>query len=76
MKLETENSYLKNWNLYETARYVPSLERVIRDKNKLIHAEDLQDYCKKYRNIGIYTSVFAYDAEDLEKATRLRSTLF
>jgi len=76
MKLQTENSYLKNWNLYETARYVPSLQRVIREKNKLIHTEDLQNYCQKYKNTGIYTSVFAYDTEDLEKATRLRPTLF
>lgn len=75
MKINSDSNYLKSWNLYELARYVPSLSRVIREKNKLIKSEELPAYANKYSNIGIYTSVFAYDTEDLEKATRLRSTL-
>jgi hypothetical protein len=76
MKLSTENNYLNSWNLYEVARYVPNLKRVIRDKYKFIKSNEIQNYCNKYQNIGIYTSVFAYDTEDLEKATRLRSLIF
>lgn len=76
MKLTTENNYLIGWDLYEVARYVPSLKRVIRDKNKFIKANQIEAYCNKYQNIGIYTSIFAYDTEDLERATRLRSTVF
>lgn len=76
MKLSTENNYLKGWDLYEVARYVPSLKRVIRDKNKFIKSNQIQAYCNKHQNVGMYTSIFAYDTEDLEKATRLRSALF
>lgn len=76
MKIDSSSNYLKGWDLYEVARYVPSLTRVIREKNTLIKSSEIQKYANKHKNIGIYTSVFAYDTEDLEKATRLRSTLF
>lgn len=76
MKINTNNNYLKSWDLYEAARYVPSLGRVIRDKSLFLKSDQIDSYALKYKNTGIYTSVFAYDTEDLEKATRLRSTLF
>lgn len=76
MKINSASNYLKGWNLYEVARYVPSLKRVIREKNTFIKSSDIASYSSKYKNIGIYTSVFAYDTEDLEKATRLRTFIF
>lgn len=54
MKITTENNYLKSWDLYEVARFVPSLKRVIRDKNKLINSSEFKKYSdqnRQYRNI-------------------------
>jgi hypothetical protein len=76
MKIDSSSNYLKGWDLYEVARYVPSLNRVLREKNLLVKSNEIQKYAIRHKSIGIYTSVFAYDTEDLEKATRLRSTLF
>jgi len=76
MKISSDSNYLKGWDLYEVARYVPSLKRVIREKNKLLNANQIKDYAKKHGNIGIYNSVFAYDTEDFDKAIRLRSSIF
>jgi hypothetical protein len=73
MKINSENNYLRSWNIYEVARFVPTLNRVIRDKNMFLTANEIEKYAVKYKNTGIYTSVFAYDTEDLERATRLRS---
>lgn len=75
-----ENKFLSKWDKYEVARYVPNLNRVIRDKdgaNPLFLTPDkLHEYAQKYSNKGIYTSVFAYDTEDLNKATRLGPLYF
>lgn len=80
MKISEHNQYLLQWNKYEVARYVPSLSRVIRDKTNnsplILQSEQLPDYAKKNGNVGIYTSVFAYNSEDLEKATRLGPLYF
>jgi hypothetical protein len=75
-----ENKFLSQWNKYEVARYVPSLTRVIRDKvngNPLFLSFDsIKDYSINNNNSGIYTSVFAYNTEDLDKATRLGPLYF
>lgn len=76
MKINSDSKFLSGWKYYEVAKYVPSLDRVIRDKNKIIQYEDISDYSNKNNNFGIYTSVFAYNSEDLEKATRLRTAIF
>ena len=81
MKIPFEESkFLSQWNKYEVARYVPSLTRVIRDKvngNPLfLESDSIKDYSNKNNNSGIYTSVFAYNTEDLEKATRLGPLYF
>jgi hypothetical protein len=75
MKINLDSKFLSEWKYYEVARYVPSLERVIREKNKILQLKDIEEYSEKNNNNGIYTSVFAYNSEDLEKATRLRTTL-
>jgi hypothetical protein len=62
--------------MYEVARYVPSLERVIRDKNKILSINEIPEYAQANGNTGIYTSVFAYDTADFEKATRLGPLYF
>lgn len=81
MKIPFEESkFLSKWNKYEVARHVPNLNRVIRDKDGsnplFLTLDKLQGYAEKYSNKGIYTSVFAYDTEDLDKATRLGPLYF
>lgn len=81
MKIQLEeNKFLSQWDKYEVARYVPSLDRVIRDKKDslpmILKSEDMARYAQKNNNVGIYTSVFAYNLEDLEKATRLGPLYF
>lgn len=80
MKISEQNQYLHQWNKYEVARYVPSLSRVIRDKNNnlplILKSNEIKDYAAKHHNVGIYTSVFAYNTEDLAKATRLGPLYF
>lgn len=75
MKINQDSKFLSAWKYYEVARYVPSLERVIREKNTIIEADQIQAYANKNSNVGIYTSVFAYNTEDLQKASRLRTAL-
>ena len=76
MRIDTESKFLSEWKYYEVARYVSSLDRVIREKNKIIESNQIEEYSQRNNNIGIYTSVFAYNSNDLEKATRLRTTIF
>lgn len=76
MKISSDNKYLLDWKYYEVARYVPSLDRVIREKNKILDCSELNDYAVKNGNVGIYSSVFAYSSVDIEKSTRLRTIIF
>lgn len=81
MKIQLEeNKFLSQWDNYEVARYVPSLDRVIRDKKDglpmILKSEEISRYAQKNNNVGIYTSVFAYNTSDLEKATRLGPLYF
>lgn len=80
MKISEDNQYLSQWNKYEVARYVKSLDRVIRDKHNsmplIVEHSSLDQYAKKHGNVGIYTSVFAYNNEQLDKATRLGPLYF
>ena len=75
-----ENKFLSNWDYYEVARFVPSLNRVIRDKVNdqplILTSLEIEAYAQKYNNVGIYTSVFAYDKKDLDKAIRLGPLYF
>ena len=58
MKINKDNKFLSKWSLYEVAKYVPSLERVIRDKGKILSIEDGMDesdwdgWAKLTRKIG------------------------
>jgi hypothetical protein len=81
MKIPFEESkFLSNWDKYEVARYVTSLKRVIRDKSGdvplLLKFNEIDSYALKNNNVGIYTSVFAYNNSELQKATRLGPLYF
>lgn len=76
----SKDKYTYSWRYVELARYIPELNRVIREKVDgfavLIDINDVHKYSKKYNNTGIYTSVWHYNDQDIEKATRLGSLYF
>lgn len=81
MKIDIEkNKFLSQWTFYEVARYVPSLDRVIRDKVNglplILSEKEIENYSLKYKDTGIYTSVFAYNSDQIDKAVRFGPLYF
>lgn len=72
--------YSSSFRYVELARFVPSLNRVIRekvnDKPILLDIDEVHRYSKKYNNTGIYTSIWQYNSQDIEKADKLGSLYF
>lgn len=77
--LDTQK-YLNKWQLVETAVYIPSLSRVIRQKQsgnpKIISIFDIANFRDEHKNLGLYTSIWHYDTADLESAVRFGSLYF
>jgi hypothetical protein len=75
-----EDKYLNKWQLVEMAVYVPSLSRVIRQKEngntKFISVFDLDQFRQKHNNTGLYTSIWHYDVADMDNCVRLGSLYF
>lgn len=75
-----KDKYINAWQLVETARYVPSLSRIIRDKEgdspKLISIFDIENYRNQHKNNGLYTSIWHYNSRDIESTIRLGSLYF
>lgn len=74
------NKFLSSWKYMEIAKYVPSLNRVIRikdsDKTVFITDEDLYSFREDNNNTGLYTSIWKYNYPDINKSTRLSSLYF
>lgn len=83
MKLPAQSRF-QRWKLIEVAKYVPSLDRVIREQTGpkdskqpvIMEWEAIEEWRAKNNNLGLYTSVFHYDDNNLDKATRLGSLYF
>lgn len=77
---EEEDKFSSKWKYVEIARYVPSLDKVIREKDgdqpRLVTWEEALSFADKYNNTGIYTSVFRYDNPNLFEATPVSSLYF
>lgn len=69
-----DNSFLSQWKYVELAKYVESIKRVIREKDSdgtfLYDIRRAEPYSNKYNNTGIYTSVWRYNSEDIDRAIR------
>ena len=74
------DKFLSSWKYLETAKYVQSLGRVIRQKDGdntlFIEANDKEFFRQQNGNIGLYTSIWHYNSTDLDKAIRLGSLYF
>ena len=80
MKISSKNEFYSQWKYVELARYVTSLKRVIREKDKdgtmLYEYRRVNSYAQKYNNTGIYTSIWRFNSEDLTSAVRFGSLYF
>jgi len=81
MKLPIDqDKFLSQWKYVEVARYVPSLDRVIRDKSGdsplFYEYNNLDDYRKAHNNTGLYTSVWHYNTKEIDSTVRLGSLYF
>jgi hypothetical protein len=81
MKLPLDkDKFISQWKYVEVARYVPNLDRVIRDKNGddpvFYEMENIDQYRQKHNNLGLYTSVWHFNSADINKAIRLGSLYF
>lgn len=81
MRLPNDNSkFLSSWKYVETAKYVSSLSRIIRqkdgDKPVLIDVANIESFRSENKNVGLYTSIWFYNSQDLEDAIRLGSLYF
>ena len=74
------DKFLSSWKYLETAKYVQSLGRVIRQKDGdntlFIEAKDIESFRQQNGNVGLYTSIWHYNSTDLDKAIRLGSLYF
>lgn len=77
---QDKEKYINAWQWVETARYVPSLSRIIRDKEsdkpKFISIFDIEDYRNQHKNTGLYTSIWHFNSTDIDTAVRLGSLYF
>lgn len=81
MWLAPDAKYSSRFKYVELARFVPSLDRVVRimeskHKPQIFEWSDIDKLRADNDNSGLYTSVFHYDERDLSKATRLGSLYF
>ena len=74
------DKFLSSWKYLETAKYVQSLGRVIRQKDGdntlFIEVKDKESFRQQNGNVGLYTSIWHYNSTDLDKAIRLGSLYF
>lgn len=77
---QDKEKYINAWQWVETARYVPSLSRIIRDKEsdkpKFVSIFDIENYRNQYKNTGLYTSIWHFNSTDIDTAVRLGSLYF
>lgn len=81
MRLPSDKSkFISQWKYVEVARFVPSLDRVIRDKDGddpiFYDIDNINEYRIKNHNSGLYTSVWHFNTTDLTSAIRLGSLYF
>lgn len=81
MKITDDPSkFLYAWRYLEIAKYVPSVEKVVRIKEGnstvFIESSDIEKFRESNNNTGLYTSIWHYNIPDIDKATRLSSLYF
>lgn len=83
---DDESKYSHNWKYYEAAVWmkIDGSYRFVRQgsgktghrKSKMYSLEELEQLSEEYDDVGILTSVYAYNSKDIEKATRFAPLFF
>lgn len=81
MNPSSENHpFLGTWRNIELAKYVPKLSKVIRykdsDGNILFDFSRVEEFREVNNNIGIYTSIWLYNKEDIDSSVRFAPLYF
>lgn len=81
MKIPNDpDKFLFSWRYVEVAKYIPKLDRVIRikdsDNSVIYNIFDIEKFREENNNEGLYTSVWHYNNENIDSATRLSSLYF
>lgn len=81
MKLPTDQTKkTAQFRFVEVAKFVPSLDRIIREKKDglpvLIDVDEIQTFAKANQFKGIFQSVFQYDSKHLDSAASLGPLYF
>lgn len=81
MKITKDSTkYLYSWRLLEIAKYVPHLNKVVRqkkdDKPVMIDASQIESFRNENNNVGLYTSIWLYNNSDIENAVRFGPLYF
>lgn len=81
MKITNDSSkFLYAWRYLEIAKYVPSVQKVVRIKDGnntvFIESSEIEKFRESNNNTGLYTSIWHYNTPDIDKATRLSSLYF
>lgn len=80
-----EGSSFTEWQYVEVAKYIASLDRVIRwtkkidEENRepiLLDQDAVERYRDENNNVGIYTSIHHYNKRDIDASTKLSSLYF
>lgn len=74
------NKFTSQFKYVELARYVPSLNRLTREMTNgeatLVAIQDLPTYIERKGEVGIYSSVFQHDSNDLSNSASLGPVYF
>lgn len=81
MKIPTDNTkYLYSWRYLEIAKYVPHLDKVVRQKrdNKpiMIDVSEVEKFRSDNNNVGLYTSVWYFNSTEIDDAVRFGPLYF
>lgn len=81
MKLPQDDSkFTSQWKYTEVGLYLDSRNQLVRyqsyKKSILLDGDEVEEYRKRYNNVGIYTSIWNYNDRDIDAATRLGPLYF
>lgn len=81
MKIPSDKEkYLYSWRYVEIAKYISSVDKVVRQKKNdlpvMIDIDDVEKFRSDNNNNGLYTSIWSYNSTDIDKSVRLGSLYF
>lgn len=77
MRLPDDPSkYTNRWKWLEVASVVPGQNKIARDTRRLYQVSEIPDWALSKGNLGVYTSVYHFNSQEIENSTRMASLYF